>query len=289
MVLTGLGSMAMGGAYAGVIEPYWRLQTTRYQLTPPNWPAHLPLRIAAIADPHINRPYITPSHMARVSQAVMAAKPDLIVLLGDYLSSLRFTKNSLKPAEIANCFADLNAPLGVYAILGNHDWWEDPDGAGQTGNWPPVIARELMAIGIPVLENEALRLDQQGQPFWLMGLGDQWSRRPGGQQSEGRHDLPGTMAQLDDETPAILLAHEPDIFPQVSKRVALTLCGHTHGGQVVMAGYAPKVPSLFGQRYRYGHIVEEDRHLIVSAGIGMGGGPVRFGIPPEIVIVDLGR
>jgi hypothetical protein len=77
-----------------------------------------------------------------------------------------------------------------------------------------------------------------------------------------------TLAQVTDAAPVILLAHEPDIFPRVPARVALTLSGHTHGGQVRLFGYSPMVPSRFGNRFAYGHIVEEDRHLIVSGGLG---------------------
>jgi uncharacterized protein len=84
------------------------------------------------------------------------------------------------------------------------------------------------------------------------------------------------------------LAHEPDIFPKVPNRVALTVSGHTHGGQVRLAGFSPVVPSKFGNRYAYGHVVERDRHLIVSGGLGCSILPVRFGVPPEVVLVELG-
>jgi predicted MPP superfamily phosphohydrolase len=96
------------------------------------------------------------------------------------------------------------------------------------------------------------------------------------------------MAQIHDDAPLLLMAHEPDIFPRVSKRVALTVAGHTHGGQVAVAGFTPIVPSRFGSRYARGHIVEGDRNLIVSAGLGCSGAPIRFGVPPEIVLVELG-
>jgi predicted MPP superfamily phosphohydrolase len=149
------------------------------------------------------------------------------------------------------------------------------------------VQRELAAAGIPVLENEAVRLTKDGQAFWLLGLGDQlaiWGRT-----KRGVDDLPGTLAQLTDAAPAILLAHEPDIFARVPDRVALTLSGHTHGGQVRLAGYSPMVPSRFGNRYAYGHVVENGRHLIVSGGLGTSIMPVRFGVPPEIVLIQLGQ
>ena len=93
---------------------------------------------------------------------------------------------------------------------------------------------------------------------------------------------------MTDTAPTILLVHEPDIFPNVPSRVSLTLAGHTHGGQVTFMGYAPRVPSRYGRRYLYGHIVEDGRSLLVSGGLGCSGLPVRFGRPPEIVVVELG-
>ncbi len=104
----------------------------------------------------------------------------------------------------------------------------------------------------------------------------------------GVDDLAGTLRQVTDDAPVILMAHEPDIFPDVPARVALTLSGHTHGGQVRFAGFAPIVPSKFGRRYAYGHIVEGGRNLVVSGGLGLSGLPLRFGSPPEIVVVELG-
>jgi predicted MPP superfamily phosphohydrolase len=91
-----------------------------------------------------------------------------------------------------------------------------------------------------------------------------------------------------DDAPVLLLAHEPDVFPEVPARIALTLSGHTHGGQVRLFGYAPVVPSRYGNRYVYGHVVEEGRHLVVSGGLGCSTVPVRLGMPPEIVLVDVG-
>ena len=79
----------------------------------------------------------------------------------------------------------------------------------------------------------------------------------------------------------------PTSSPQVPERVSLTLSGHTHGGQVRLFGYSPRVPSRFGNRFAYGHIVEDNRHLIVSGGLGCSILPVRIGVPPEIVMVDV--
>jgi len=96
------------------------------------------------------------------------------------------------------------------------------------------------------------------------------------------------LAKVTDDAPVIMMAHEPDIFPRVPERVSLTISGHTHGGQVNLFGYTPVVPSKFGSRYVYGHVVEGGRDLIVSGGLGLSGLPVRFGVPPEVVLIELG-
>ena len=132
-----------------------------------------------------------------------------------------------------------------------------------------------------------MRLVHGGRAFWLLGLGDQIAllRRP---RLRGVDDLPGTLAKITDDAPAILLAHEPDIFPKVPARVALTLSGHTHGGQVRLFGYSPVTASRFGNRYAYGHVREDGRDLVVSGGLGTSIFPVRFGVRPEIVLIALG-
>ena len=103
----------------------------------------------------------------------------------------------------------------------------------------------------------------------------------------GIDDLEGTLAQTAPDEPVVLLAHEPDIFPLVPDRVSLTMSGHTHGGQVRLFGWSPVVPSRFGNRYAYGHVVEDGRHLLVSGGLGFSIAPVRFGVRPEINLVTV--
>jgi predicted MPP superfamily phosphohydrolase len=196
------------------------------------------------------------------------------------------------PEEWAGALAGLKAPFGVHAILGNHDWWDDLN-AQRTRRGPVLGRRMLERFGIPVYENDAIRLAKDRHPFWLAGLGDQMAfitgrRKRAFRRFEGVDDLDGTLAKVTDEAPVILLAHEPDVFPRVPDRVALTLSGHTHGGQVRLLGYSPMVPSRYGNRYAYGHVVEDNRHLIVSGGLGCSILPVRIGCPPEIVVVDVG-
>jgi uncharacterized protein len=225
---------------------------------------------------------------------------DAILLLGDYAGGGRFVTEQVPAEDWSQALAMLEAPLGVHAILGNHDWWQDPV-AQQRGSGPVFGAVALEKRGILVYQNRALRLMKNGQPFWLLGLDDQLAllpgRRWGRNRLQGMDDLHGTLAQVTDDSPIILMAHEPDIFPKVPQDVALTLSGHTHGGQIRMFGYSPVVPSRFGNRYAYGHVAERtesadehlERHLVVSGGLGCSIWPVRFGVPPEIVEIEISR
>jgi len=282
-------SAASLSAYAVGIEPMLLTHVKRYALTPPHWPAALKLRIVALADIHACRPWMTPERIASLAERANALQPDLIVLLGDYISGMPLVTDQVEAREWASALSGLKAPLGVKAILGNHDWWHDPV-AQRAGAGPTVARRALEGVGLTVLENDALRLEKDGFGFWLAGLADQLALLPGEgrEELEGLDDLDGTLAKVPGDEPVILLAHEPDIFPRVPWRVSLTLSGHTHGGQVRLFGYSPVVPSRFGNRYAYGRVVENDRNLIVSGGLGFSIMPVRFGMRPEILQIDLG-
>jgi predicted MPP superfamily phosphohydrolase len=150
----------------------------------------------------------------------------------------------------------------------------------------------LVDAGIRVLENDAVRLQKERQPFWVAGLGDQLAGPRALGVNRGCDDLAGTLSRVNDRAPVILLAHEPQIIRRVPERVSLTLAGHTHGGQI----YLPLIGSplshpRFGLGFTdlvYGHIIENGRHLIISGGLGTSHVPVRFLQPPEIVEVTIG-
>jgi uncharacterized protein len=283
--LVGTGALLASGAatasYGLVVEPGLRLSIARWPLAHPGWPASMPpLRIAVLADLHAMRPWMPVPRIEHIVQAANALRADLIVLLGDYVAGMRrYRTGIVSIADWASALRPLSAPYGVHAVLGNHDWWVDPRG----------VRRGLENVGIRVLENEAFKLDAGGRRFWLAGLGDQLARRVRDGYI-GVDDLDGTVAQtMGDTDPVILLAHEPDIFVKVPPRVTLTLSGHTHGGQVLLPFVGrPVVPSHYGQRFAYGHIVEGGRHLLVSSGLGLSGLPIRFMVPPEIALVTLG-
>jgi len=288
-VAVGTG-MGLAG-YAFGVEPLYRLSVTTYRVRPRTWPDGLRVKLAIIADLHAHR-YSMP--IARIEEIVTATNglgADAILLLGDYMSGKYWRSPRLAAEEWAPVLGQLRAPLGVHAVLGNHDWWEEAD-AQRLRRGPVPSQLQLEKAGIPVYQNEVVRLTKDGQAFWLAGLADQIAFITGivdGRMVfQGLDDLDGTLAQVTDDAPVILMAHEPDIFPKVPGRVSLTISGHTHGGQVRLFGWSPIVPSEFGNRYAYGHVVEDDRHLIVSGGLGCSILPVRFGVPPEIVVVELG-
>jgi predicted MPP superfamily phosphohydrolase len=273
----GLSATATG-TYAGVIEPLG-LVVTPYALTPPGWPADRKLTITVIADLHAGWPDMPPHHIRQVIATANALRSDLIVLLGDFKAWYRFKTRPVADSDWAAELARLQAPLGVWAILGNHDWWHDLAG----------VRRALSGVRIPLLENQAVLLGETSQRFWLAGLGDQLAIPLGEGRFRGIDDLPGTLAQIKTDDPVLLLAHEPDIFPEVPSGVALTLAGHTHGGQIrVPFVWQHYVPSQYGARFAYGHVIEDNRHLIVSGGLGTSIVPARFGVPPEIVHITLG-
>jgi uncharacterized protein len=275
--LLGLSAVATT-VYAGGIEPHG-LVVTRYKPRPAAWPAGRKLSITVIADLHAGGPDMTLAHIQQIVETANGLKSDLVVLLGDYTTSYLFWDKPVPYAVWAVELARLKAPLGTWAILGNHDWW----------NHVAEIRQALADVRIPVLENLAVMLGAKGQRFWLAGLGDQLAYRLGPHRFRGVDDLPGTLAQVRTDDPVLLLAHEPDIFPRVPARVALTLSGHTHGGQIRLPWIWPAfVPSEYGARFAYGHVVEDDRHLIVSGGLGTSFIPARLGVPPEIVQIQLG-
>ena len=285
-----LGALgAAGGSYAFFFEPMMRLGIAQYRLRPQQWPASLKLTIAALADIHACRPWMDPARIRSIVQRTNDLGADMIVLLGDYVAGHRFVTDYVHSAEWSEALAGLKAPLGVHAILGNHEFWEDKT-VQRAGEGSPFGRRALEAVGIPVYENDVARLSKDGQSFWLAGLGDQLAFLPSHRRLRrpmGADDLLGTLAKVTDNRPVILMAHEPDIALKVPYRVSLLLSGHTHGGQVRLMGWSPVVPSRFGNRFAYGHM-QERCDIVVSSGLGCAIAPIRFGVPPEIVHITLG-
>jgi predicted MPP superfamily phosphohydrolase len=275
----GLFGLSAGTAvYAAAIEPD-SLVVTRYAPALPGWPAGRKLSVTVIADLHAGGPDMQLEHIRRIVDRASALNSDIVLLLGDFIASYRFAFTKVSDPVWAAELARLSAPLGTWAILGNHDWWHDLKG----------VRAALAGVNIPVLENDAVLLGPAWQRFWLAGIGDQLAIPLGHGRYRGVDDLPLTLSRIKTDDPVLLMVHEPDIFPRVPERVALTLAGHTHGGQIrVPFLWQHFVPSKYGARFAYGHVVEDERHLIVSGGLGTSIIPARLGVPPEILHIELG-
>jgi predicted MPP superfamily phosphohydrolase len=236
------------------------------ELRLPRWPAELDgLRVALVSDLHTGAPHVDAERVEHLVAAVDARAPDLVLLLGDFVDRNVRGASPVAPEAVAERLGALRAPLGTIAVLGNHDWLNDGE----------RIAGALRAAGIRVLENEVADLGR----LHVAGVADARMRDP---------DVAGTLRAVPDAAPVLLLSHDPDLFPRVPDRVALTVSGHTHGGQVAVPVLRRRViPSRYGERYARGHIVEDGRHLYVTAGFGTSGWPVRLLAPPEVVILEL--
>jgi uncharacterized protein len=286
----GLGATLSFSGYATAYEAGAALALTEYAPRLSNWPDDLELKIAVIADIHACYPWMFEERVGDIVALANAQKPDLTVLLGDYVCTHPFVSGYVPPGAWAEQLARLEAPLGVYSVLGNHDWWyaaiptEPPDNSLS-------VRRALAAAGVPVLENQSVRLSQQGRPFWLIGLGDQIAHlRSLARTRRGVDDLGAGLREIRDDAPAILLAHEPYIFPTVPDRIALTLSCHMHGGQVNLPLIGPPVQFIKRRsaKFVYGEYALRERKMIVSGGLGTSYAPVRVLRPPEVVMIKLG-
>ncbi len=290
--LKGLLGVVLAGLftafYAFLLEPSLRFRVKRWKPDVPGWPSGRRLTIAVVADLHMGGPWMTLRRLRMIITRTNAIGADVIVVLVDRAAGHRFVQRPVKVADTGRVLGGLVAPLGVFGVLCNHDWWDDLD-ARRRGHGPVLAGLAMETNGIRVLENQTLRLGEGDEAFWLAGLGDQLALPRSGGRYDGVDDLPGTLAQIpDDGAPAILLAHEPDIFPKVPDRVALTLSGHTHGGQFNLFGWRPVVPSRFGPRFAYGPVTEGQRCIVTSGWLGCSIIPVRFDVVPEVTVVELG-
>lgn len=267
-------SLLLAGLAAGAAVIGWsvwfaprRVVVRRRTLRLPHWPAELAgLRVAVLTDLHAGAPHVGEDKVARLVEDVNRARPDLVVLLGDYVDPTVAFGTTVSPEAVAVRLGQLRAPLGVIAVLGNHDWLH----AGER------MRRALRDAGVTVLENDAVAVREA---LWVAGVGA---------ESERRADPAAAVAGVPAGNAILLLSHNPDTFVRVPDRVGLTLSGHTHAGQVALPYLRARyIPSRFGERFAQGHIVERGRHLFVSAGIGTSRLPVRFLAPPEIVVLRL--
>ncbi len=259
-----------GVAFWGFLIEPGRLVIREQTIQIDNWPQPLDgLRIAVLSDIHVDNWFITEKKLRTIVERTNQLQPELIVILGDYISSDGWVTSRVEPEVFGAVLKDLRAPLGVYSVLGNHDWWY----GGMR------VRRGLEQNGIKVLEDESAKVDARGTSLWLVGLADLWTRP---------QRIADAVATVPEGQPLIALTHNPDIFPNVPQRAQLVLAGHTHGGQVRFPIIGPVIESSeYGDRWVRGHVFADNHHLFVTTGIGTSIVPVRFGLPPEIVLLTI--
>ncbi len=254
------------GYWNATRDPIVRTATLRIK----DWPANTPpLKILLISDTHVTGPDMPPERLRRILRQLMAQKPDLILLAGDYISEKQVSTRAYSPAELAAPFAELSAPLGVFAVMGNHDHWADVN----------AITLEMQRNGVQVLDNGAARAG----PLVIGGIDDEFTQ----------HDnMRATFAAMDalGAGPRILLTHGPDVVPDIPAPVAAVLTGHTHCGQIVLPIIgAISYVSRYGDRFACGDIDDKGQRVFVSAGLGTSIVPLRYGAHPDVWLVTMGN
>lgn len=228
-------------------------------------------KIIFISDIHTDK-YFTPENVADLVKRVNDRKPDIILLGGDYT-----LKNPKYSTPFFEEIGKLKSKYGIFSVLGNHDFWEDPK----------LIQQGLINCGFHVCDNQSYWIKDGNDSIKIGGVGDFW---------EDTQILSNTTDDVKTDDFCILLSHSPDYMEMLeTDKVDLMLSGHTHGGQVTLFGlYAPIMPSTWkpqylqtGQKYRYGWKEKNGTKLYVTTGIGMGKFPFRFFAQPEIVEITL--
>lgn len=220
--------------------------------------------VAFLTDIHVG-PFLSADFVATVVRTTLALNPDLIALGGDY--SLREAK------YIAPCFdvlRTLTAPLGVYGVLGNHDYWH---GLAET-------KAGMRGAKVTELTNCGVWLRRSGSRLRLAGVDDLWAGRP---------DLGPALGEATPADACVLLSHNPDFAETLTdRRVGLVLSGHTHGGQIVVPEVgSPWIPSRYGMKYARGLVEAPATQVYVSTGVGMSAVPVRLNCRPQIALLTL--
>ena len=224
------------------------------------------MRIVQLSDLHVG-PHTSRGHLARIAAAVREARPDLLVLTGDQVDDYA---RDIEP--FAAAFNGLAAPLGVFAIAGNHDVY---------AGWE-AVRRGLEAMGITVLVNRAVPLEHNGARFWLAGTGD-----PAGGRSSVGPDIERTLEAIPSGAFTIVLAHNPALWQALAKRgVAITLSGHTHYGQIAIPRLGWSLASPF-VKHAMGEHRQGGSYLYINPGTNYWGIPFRIGTSPEVTVLTL--
>jgi predicted MPP superfamily phosphohydrolase len=268
-------------SYAYLIEPR-QFVVVEETLTVPNWSHELNgFRIVTIADIHTGSNYAPPERVRYVVEQANAQNADLIVLLGDYVSEAKWDREARRGPEgtdrtelrvpvetIAESLKGLKAKYGVYAIIGNHDWYHNQ---GKIHKLLEDIA------GITVLNNEVVEIPIGDETLRIWGIEDLYLNRT----------VPlEPYNAIAEKQNIIAITHNPDSLLQTPEGFSIMFSGHTHGGQLNWPFFGPK--AVFNDpRFMDAHAVVDNKHVYVSSGVGTSVIPFRFRVPPEINVITL--
>jgi hypothetical protein len=222
-------------------------------------------RIIHLSDIHMGT-WMNRERLEGVVELVLAEKPDLVAITGDFVS---YTLDESLD-ELTEILARLHAPDGVYAVRGNHDCWTDPE----------RVSAMLGEAGIVELRNDFKRIEREGQRLYLAGVDDVYDERA---------DLAAVIARLPDDGAAVLLAHEPDFADQVAGtgRFELQLSGHSHGGQLNFPVVGPLFLPHLAKKYPRGLYQVGGMKLYTTRGLGTTALQLRVQCAPEIAVIAL--
>ena len=266
----GAGALAIDST---LFEPN-RPRIVRQEIALRRWPEHLEgFTIALLSDFHYD-PYCSVHPLKAAIGMVNGLRPDLIALTGDFVSAPWLSANAKAAAAAEPCaelLRQMRAPHGLWAALGNHDFFTDP----------VRVTGALRAAGIQVLINQSIAIEANGGRFWLGGVNDLMG---------GRADLNATLQAVSSGEATILMAHEPDYADFVVRHpVDLQISGHTHGGQVRLPLVGPLYLPDLGKKYISGLYRVGPLNLYTNAGLGTVRIPVRWNCPPEITLLTIRR
>jgi uncharacterized protein len=267
----GLTALSFGGtAYGMLLEKNLCDVTNAEFFLPTLPPAFDGLTIALASDIHSSL-YMSRDDMSKYAELINGLHADVIVVPGDFVTS-----NYNEAHPFAESFSILRAPMGVYGVLGNHDFYAGPD----------HVARIVDDCGIKLLRDDHIMLSRNGAQIALLGVDDV------GTNNRAPIKLEVANGQLTSDMTRILLCHRPYYLKDAAeKKIDLVLSGHTHGGQVVFGRFGDVVlaPARFASPYIWGKYQEGTTQMYVSRGIGTVGLPVRINCPPEITRITLRR
>jgi uncharacterized protein len=270
LVLALLGVATWIGLANARADPVQRVLELHLPNLPPGTP---PVRAALLSDIHLGNRAMDVARLRRIIASVNAAKPDLVLIAGDFVNGHDPVSSGQQASELVAPLRELHASLGVIAVLGNHDNWVAPD----------HVRAALTEAGIVVLENEATRRG----PLAIVGIGDRFSGHDDVARASEAAALVGGVP--------VVLTHSPDVASALATGFPLVLAGHTHCGQVVawkfgaLAGRSPRehFRRLYDPRYTCGVVRDPGRTTIVTGGLGSGTVPIRLGAMPDWWLLTL--